>query len=236
MSGQLLDGPRQAPASGRRASQLVILLHGVGTDGTDLSGLIPVFSHALPDAAFVAPNAPFPSDLAADTDRTGRQWFSLNDLTPARVEAGARAAAGLLDAFIAAEAARHALPPERVALVGFSQGAMMALHCAFRHAPGPGAVLAYAGVLLGPEALPRELVWRPPVLLVHGTEDLIVPPGFSQAAEETLRGLAVPVRALLRRGMGHTIDDESLGAGAAFLADWAEGKLVAATPRPAAVT
>jgi phospholipase/carboxylesterase len=113
---------------------------------------------------------------------------------------------------------------------------MMALFSAFRRAPGPGAVLSYAGVLLGPDSLAQELVWRPPVLLVHGTDDTTVPPGFSQAAEERLRGHAVPVRALFRRGMGHTIDDESVAVGGAFLADWAEGKLVAAAPRPAAVT
>jgi phospholipase/carboxylesterase len=236
MSAIVLDGPRKGPASGRRAKQLVVLLHGVGSDGNDLAGLMPAFAHALPDAAFAAPHAPFSSDLAGDTERTGRQWFSLNDLTPARVEAGAREAAVILDAFVAAEAARLSLMADSVALVGFSQGAMMALTCAFRRSPGPGAVLAYAGVLLGPDALARDLVWRPPVLLVHGTEDTTVPPGFSQAAEERLRGLAVPVRALFRRGMGHTIDDDSVGVGAAFLADWAEGKLVAAAPRPAAVT
>lgn len=236
MSAIALDGPRKGPASGRHAKHLVVLLHGVGSDGNDLAGLIPAFARALPDAAFVAPHAPFPSDLAGDTERLGRQWFSLNDLTPARVEAGAREAAVILNAFIGAEAVRLSLAPDRVALVGFSQGAMMALTCAFRRMPGPGAVLAYAGVLLGPESLARELVWRPPVLLVHGTDDTTVPPGFSQAAEEKLRGHAVPVRALFRRGMGHTIDDESVGVGAAFLADWAEGKLVAAVPRPAAVT
>lgn len=231
-----LDGPRQPPASGRPARQLVILLHGVGSDGADLAGLIPLFALALPHAAFVAPNAPFPSDLAGDTERRGRQWFSLNDLTPARVEAGAREAATILDAFIAAEAARLSLRADRVALVGFSQGAMMALFSGFRRSPGPGAVLSYAGVLLGPDSLARELVWRPPVLLVHGTEDTTVPPGFSQAAEEQLRNLSVPVRALFRRGMGHTIDDESVGVGGAFLADWAEGRLVAAAPRRQAVS
>jgi len=225
-----LDGPRRGPASGRPARQLVVLLHGIGSDGDDISGLAPALAQALPDAAFVAPDAPVSPEIGG----THRQWFAIGDLSPAQLHAGIGAAADALWDFIGAERARLGLDAGAVAFVGFSQGAMLALWAGLRHAPGPGAVLAYAGALVGDATLAGALRWQPPVLLVHGTDDTVVPPGFSQSAEGVMRGLGVPVRALFRRGLGHALDAECIGAGAAFLADWAEGRLVAAAPRPTA--
>jgi len=225
MAGTALDGPRRGPASGRKARQLVVLLHGIGSDGDDIAGLAPPFAEALPDAAFAAPDAPLSPELGG----THRQWFAIDDLSPARLHAGIGAAAEMLWAFIDAELRRLELGAEAVALAGFSQGAMLALWAGLRHAPGPGAVLAYAGALVGDATLGAALRWKPPVLLVHGTEDTVVAPGFSQSAERVMRDLGVPVRALFRRGLGHALDAECIGAGAAFLADWAEGRLVQAS-------
>jgi phospholipase/carboxylesterase len=232
MAAIALDGPRWTTASGRPARQLVILLHGLGSDGADIGVLAPIFAKALPHAAFVAPNAPF----FQEGEPPSRQWFGIGDIPVAELHAGIDAASRCLDAFIAAEAARLKLLPRSVALVGFSQGAMLALYNGLRRDPGPGALLAYAGALVADTKLESELRWRPPVLLVHGTDDAIITPGYSQSAEKLLCEHAVPVRALFRRGMAHTIDTECIGAGAAFLADWAEGKLVAAAPRPASVS
>lgn len=231
MPGFALDGPRASPASGRAARQLVVLIHGIGSDGADIAMLARYFAKALPHAAFVAPDAP----LLQDGVPQGRRWFDIGDIPMARLHAGIEAAAEALDRFVAEERARLKLPPRNVALVGFSQGAMLAMWSGLRQDPGPGAVLAYAGALVGDTRLAAECRWRPPLLLVHGTEDTIIPPTYSQSAERVLRDLGVPVRALFRRGLGHALDDESIGAGGAFLADWAEGKLVAAAPRPAAV-
>lgn len=232
MSAIALDGPRWTPASGRPARQLVVLLHGLGSDGADIGVLAPIFARALPNAAFAAPDAPF----FQDGEPPSRQWFGVGDIPVAKLHAGIAAAAASLDGFVADEAARLKLLPRSVALVGFSQGAMLALYSGLRREPGPGAVLAYAGGLIADTKLDTDLRWRPPVLLVHGTDDTIIAPGYSRSAEQHLRDNAVPVRALFRRGMGHTIDTECIGAGAAFLADWAEGKLVAAAPRHAAVS
>ena len=112
------DGPRFGPASGRAAQQLVVLLHGLGADGNDLISLAPYFAQVLPDAAFVSPHAPFPCDMAP----MGRQWFSLQQRTPEAMLGGVRMSAPVLDAFLDAELERHGLTPERLALVGFSQG------------------------------------------------------------------------------------------------------------------
>lgn len=225
-----LDGPRRAPASGRAPKQLVVLLHGLGSDGADIGVLGEAFAPALPDAAFVAPDAPF----FADPGRTARQWFPIGEMPVAQLHAGIEVAAGMIGRFVEAERQRLGLGAPEVALVGFSQGAMLALWTAFREDPGPGAVLAYAGALVGDTRLADELRWKPPVLLVHGTEDDVIAPGFSQSAERVLRGLGVPVRALFRRGLGHRLDTECIAAGAAFLADWADGKLVPASPRAVA--
>jgi phospholipase/carboxylesterase len=209
-----LDGPRWGPASGGAPRQLVVLLHGVGADGNDLIDLAPHCGAALPDAAFVAPHAPFPFDGAP----MGRQWFALWDRTPGQLEAGLRAVQPVLDGFLDAELARLGLAPGALALVGFSQGAMTALFCGLRRGAAPAAVVAYAGALLAPAALGAEIAARPPVLLVHGEADQVVPAAASRAGEAALRAAGVAVEALYRPGLGHGIDEEGLMAGAAFLA------------------
>jgi phospholipase/carboxylesterase len=211
-----LDGPRLPPRSGGPARQLVALLHGVGADGADLIGFAPALAETLPDAAFVAPDAPYPCDMAP----FGRQWFSLQDRSPARLEAGVRAAEPAVRAFLESELSRLSLPASALALVGFSQGAMTALHAGLRMAEPPAAILAYSGALLAPESLPAELAARPsppPVLLVHGELDGVVPVRASRGAEAALRAAGVPVEALYVPGLDHTIDDSGLRAGIAFL-------------------
>lgn len=210
---ELLDGPRWGPASGGRPRSLVVLLHGVGADGFDLIDLAPNWGKAVPDALFVAPHGPEPCDLAPH----GRQWFSLYDRTPARLEAGVRVGAAHLDAFLDAEQARLGLAAGGVALMGFSQGAMTALFAGLRRAAPPAAILAYAGRLIGPQALPAEIRGRPPVLLVHGDADDIVPIEGSQEAERVLAGLGVPVEAAWRPGLAHGIDEAGISLGALTL-------------------
>lgn len=207
-----LDGPRVGPRSGGAPRQLVVICHGVGAYGHDLMSLAPYFANALPDALFVLPDAPQPHDAAP----YGRQWFSLRDRSPPVLEAGMRAAVPLLDRFIDAELARLGLPEDAYALIGFSQGAMVALFDGLRRNVSPRAILAYSGALLAPQSL-AEIRGRPPVLLVHGEADDVVPPARSRAAEQALRAAGVPVEALYIPGLGHGIDEAGLAAGAAFL-------------------
>ncbi len=208
-----LSGLRWGPASRGTPRQLVLLLHGVGADGHDLIDLAPSWSHALPDALFVAPDAPDPYDGAP----MGRQWFSLADRAPAVLHEGACRAAPLLDASIDAELARAGLRAGAVAIMGFSQGAMMALHVGLRRTPAVGAILAYSGALLDTPDLAVECAAKPPVLLVHGQADEVVPFARGPAGELRLQGLGVPVQTLWRPGLGHGIDDVGLSQGALFL-------------------
>jgi phospholipase/carboxylesterase len=208
-----LDGPRWGPASGEAPRSLVVLLHGLGADGYDLIDLAPGWGKAVPDAAFVAPHAPDPCDLAP----YGRQWFSVADRTPARMLAGIRVAAEALDAFLDAELARLGLAPGRVALMGFSQGAMTALFCGLRRRPGPAAILAYSGRLVGADVLPAEMRSRPPVLLVHGEADDVVPVEGSREAARALEAAGVPVESAYRPDLAHGLDEVGIMQGALTL-------------------
>ncbi|TDH64623.1 phospholipase [Dankookia rubra] len=208
-----LDGPRIGPASGGPAKQLVVLLHGLGADGRDLIDLAAGWGQALPEAAFVAPDAPEACDMAP----YGRQWFSAQDRRPAVIAAGAMAARLPLDRFLDAELGRLGLPGSALALAGFSQGCMMALYAGLRRAVPPAAILGYSGALLAPEALAAEITGRPPVLLVHGEADDIVPVAATRTAEAALRRAGVPVEALYRPGLAHGIDEAGLAAGRRWL-------------------
>lgn len=208
-----LTGPSAEPASGLPARQLIVLLHGVGADGADLIELVPYVADLLPDAAFVAPDAPFDYDMAG----FGRQWFSLQDRSNAALAAGVRNAAPILDAFIDAELARRGLTDADLALVGFSQGTMMALHVAPRRPRACAAVVGFSGALVGAEDLAGELQSRPRVLLVHGDADEVVNPACLPNAEQGLAAHGIPVLAELRPGLGHSIDGPGLGLAVAFL-------------------
>ncbi len=207
-----LDGPRWGPASKTTPKQLVVLCHGLGADGHDLIDLAPTWSHAVPDALFVSVDAPYPHESGF-----GRQWWSVLDRTPAVMEAGARSAAGFLDAFIDAELARLGLPAEAYALMGFSQGAMTVLFTGLRRATAPRAILAFSGALVAPETLAAELANRAPVLIVHGEADDVVPVHRSRDAEAALRAANVPVEAVYVPRLGHGIDDTGLSMGALAL-------------------
>ena len=209
----VLDGPRQEPTGDGPAKGLVLLLHGLGADGNDLLPLAPVLQQVLPDVAFVSPHAPQPCDMAP----MGRQWFSLQDLSQESMLSGVLAAAPLLDAFIDAERERYDLPDDRVALLGFSQGAMMSLHVGLRRERRLGAILGFSGLLVAPERLQEDLRSRPPVLLVHGDSDEVVPFPAMAAAEQALRANRVPVQSEARPGLGHGIDEAGIRLAAGLL-------------------
>ena len=208
-----LSGPSRPPASGGKPRRLVILLHGLGADGNDLIGLAPYWARLLPDAEFLSPNAPFPCDMAP----YGYQWFSSQDRSPEAVLGGVRAAAPILDAFIDEALEQRGLGSGELALVGFSQGTMMSLFAGLRRAEPVAGIVGFSGRLLAPELLASELRSRPPILLVHGTEDPLVPYSSLAAAETTLKAAGVPVETVTSVGIGHSIDDQGLRRGGQFL-------------------
>ena len=208
-----LSGPSRPPAAGGAPSRLVILLHGLGADGNDLIGLAPYWAPLLPTAEFLSPNAPFPCDMAP----YGYQWFSVQDRNPAAVLAGVQAAAPFLQAFIDDALAERGLDDADLALVGFSQGTMMSLFVGLRRAKPVAGIVGFSGRLLAPELLADELRSRPRTLLVHGTDDPLVPYESLAAAEASLESAGVRVETLTCDGIGHSIDESGLRRGGSFL-------------------
>ena len=208
-----LSGPSLPPASGEPARRLVVLLHGWGADGNDLIGLAPHWARRLPMAGFVAPHAPEP----CDENPSGRQWFAFRNRDPRDVAQGAARAGDMINRFLDAELARLDLSDDRLALAGFSQGAMMALYVALRRARPCAAVVGYSGRMVGSESLNTELRSKPPVFLAHGDADPMVPFAELAAAVAALGELGVPVRWHAVRGGGHGIDPQSLDLGGDFL-------------------
>jgi phospholipase/carboxylesterase len=207
-----LDAIHWGPASKAKPKQLVVLCHGLGADAFDLIDLAPSWQHACPDALFASVHAPFPHDSGF-----GRQWWSVADRSPPVVEAGVRTAAPYLHGFVDAELSRLGLPADAYAIMGFSQGAMMALFAGLRRPVAPRAILAFSGALIAPESLATELSGRPPVLLVHGDADEVVPVSRSHDAEAALVAAEVPVEAHYIPRLGHGIDDSCISFGALAL-------------------
>ena len=214
--GRELDGPRLEPESGQ-AKRLVVFLHGYGADGNDLIDIGRAWQDLLPDTAFVSPHAPEPCGQAP----VGRQWFALFSRAP--TSAGTASTAPRLERFIDAELTRRKLPPSALALVGFSQGTMMALHVGLRRAVPPAAIVGYSGVFVLPEnakpdAVANEIKGKPPVLLIHGDQDDLIPVQALLQGSQQLAALDVPVEWHVSPGVGHGIDQEGLRHGGMFLA------------------
>jgi len=209
-----IDGPRLPPASGGTAKQSMILLHGYGADGNDLIGLGHEMGRNLPDAAFVSPNAPhsMPAGFMG-----GRQWFPLDSHSEEELLKGVQSAQPILEAFILAEAVRTGLPLSSMALVGFSQGTMMALYTGLRLAAPLAAIVGFSGHLIGAERLPAEIKSKPPVLLIHGQYDEVIPVQAIHHAHAALDAVGVPNQWQVRPGIGHGIDPQGLAAATLFL-------------------
>lgn len=206
-----LNGPRLPPARGD-ATHLIVLCHGYGADGNDLMGLAPHWQRFVPTAAFAAPNAPERCPGA------GYQWFPISRLDPPELRRGVEQAGSALESFLDAELDRLGLGPERLMLVGFSQGTMLSLHVGLRRARKPLAILGYSGMLAAPDSLSLLGNDAPPVMLVHGDADTMIPPLALFAAAGALGRAGVPVQWHLSRGVAHSIDPDGLLLGGAFLA------------------
>ncbi len=212
-SSPALFGPLLPPLAGGPPRQIVVLLHGLGADGQDLIGLGQTWRLLLPGALFIAPNAPQPCDMAP----FGHQWFSLQERTGPALIAGVRSAAPMVDAFLDGLLDQHQLLPAKLALVGFSQGTMTALHVALRRKAALAGVVGYSGVLIGEPVLAAEIRSRPPVLLIHGDQDQVLPHRALGEAEAALTRAGVTVTAVTRPGLGHGIDPEGVEMAGAFL-------------------
>ncbi len=222
----LLSGPT-LPATSGTTKSVVILLHGYGADGNDLIGLAPHFARALPYTTFYSPNAPFPCEMSP----FGRQWFSLAEYDPeflrrapetmsgalAAMAEGANKNASYIHDFIDHVMETHGITEDKIALIGFSQGTMMSLQAVPRREKQIAGVVGFSGALLGEAAFAAELKSRPPMVLIHGTADPVVPIEASRLATETLRANDIDVALHERPDLQHGIDEDGIMIAVKFL-------------------
>lgn len=207
-----LSGPSVAPPNGK-ADRLVVLLHGYGSDGADLIGLVPYFRDLLPDAAFLAPNAPYPCAI----NPSGCEWFALDlDRDFSRL-GGVETVRPVLGRFLTQLWAQTGLGAAETILLGFSQGAMIALDTGVRLEQQLGAIIGFSGGVVGPDRLADEVKSRPPVCLLHGDSDDVVPPMLSIGGAKALEALGFDVTLHVSHGTGHTIAPDSLKVAREFL-------------------
>jgi phospholipase/carboxylesterase len=209
---KIVNGASLQPLSGAGPKQIVLLLHGFGSSGSDMISLARTWQHSLPDALFLAPHAPQRCGLGA-----GYQWWALSAITPQALAMGAAEAAPAINAFIDRKLKQYGLSENELAIVGFSQGTMMALHLGLRRPRQVAAIVGYSGMLAGAAELRHEEITRPPILLVHGSHDPVVPVAALHAAENDLKRLGVEVSTHISAGVGHSVDPVGLRLGREFV-------------------
>lgn len=211
---KIVNGASLKPRSGASPRKIVLLLHGFGSSGTDMIALAPHWQDAMPDAMFLAPHAPQRCAIMA----AGYQWWGLSGFAPSALAAGAASAAPAIDAFIDRKLAQYGLTEADLALVGFSQGTMMALHIGLRRPRAVAAVVGYSGMLTATAELANKEFSKPPVLLVHGSADPVVPIAAQHMAESELKRLGVEATTHISYGVAHSIDPVGLRLGRDFVA------------------
>ncbi len=210
---KIVNGSSLQPLSGTAPKHIVLLLHGYGSNGADLISLAPHWRNALPDALFLAPNAPGRLGIGG-----GYQWWPLSAFTPQALASGAASAAPAIDAFIDRKLKQYGLTEADLAIVGFSQGTMMALHVGLRRKSQVAGIVGYSGMLTGAAELGHQPITKPPVLLIHGAQDPIVPVAALHAAKADLQKLGIDVSEHISPGLGHSVDPFGLRLGGEFVA------------------
>ncbi len=210
----MLDTLSQLPHAGGPPTSLVVMLHGVGSNKEDLIGLAPYLGPALPNTAFISVDGVEECDMAP----MGRQWFSLNDRSPARMMSEVARTAPTVHAFLDQVLKDSGLDEGRMALLGFSQGTMMSLSLGLRRKTAPAAIVGFSGALLAGDDFAATVTSKPPVLLIHGEDDGVVPFAAMARAKGQLQAVGVSVETLACPGVGHSIDEPGLRRAAQFLA------------------
>lgn len=207
---------KRRPARSGKTGSVVVFLHGYGADGDDLLNLADPLGQHMPDTVFIAPDAPERCAAAP----MGYQWFPIPWIDgSSEEEASAKALEAVkdLDVFISRVLEQEGVGPDRLIVFGFSQGAMLALRTLpLRDEPIAG-IVACSGRLLDPDSFAETVLSRPPVLLMHGDKDDVVPPGYFNEAGQALEKAGFEVYGHVMEGTGHAISPDGLSVALAFM-------------------
>lgn len=212
-SSKIVNGVSLQPTPGRKPEKIVLLLHGFGSSDSDMIALAPHWQNVLPHTLFLAPHTPQSCSLMG----RGFQWWGLSGFAPSALTAGATSAAPAINAFVDRKLSQYGLTEADLALVGFSQGTMMALHVGLRRPLAVAAIVGYSGMLTGTSDLPQGNYTKPPVLLVHGSADPVVSIAALQAAENGLKRFGAHMTTHISAGVAHSVDPVGLQLGKDFV-------------------
>lgn len=214
-NGKIDNFYEHKPANGEKPKSMVILLHGYGSDGQDLISLAPLWARNNPDTIFIAPDAP---DMC-EINPGGYQWYSLREWTHEKKLEGSRQAAPVLKQFIDDRLKQYNLPANKLALAGFSQGTMMSLYVGPRYPEKIAGILGYSGALIWENDIDVNTLQKIPVCLIHGEADTIVSIDSYHHASKELKKHGFDVSGHTTPGLPHSIDQQGIIAGGAFLKD-----------------
>ena len=208
-----LTGPELSAKNGNSPKQLILLLHGIGKTGQELSNVAEKARNIFPNAYFICPNAPYPHDNGSD----GYQWFSIKDMSEASLLKGLNNSMKLLNGLVNAQLDKFKLKEKDLAVVGFSQGSMVALHTFLRRSNPVASLVGFSGTIVSPYLLNKELKSKPNVLLVHGKEDPIVPFKYLRLTYQSLRSLGLDVKKCIYSDLGHSINIHGINEAIKFI-------------------
>lgn len=206
------------PFSGNVPKSMVILLHGVGSNGQDLISLAPYLAKELPDTIFLSPDAPFEYDMAPpEFGPQMRQWFSLQDRDPKVMLSGVQEVTPLVHDYMSSQLQEHGVKPENLVLLGFSQGTMTSLYAGLRYSEKIAGILGYSGALLWEDIRENEIFHKTAIRLEHGKNDMVVPVDAYHMAVEKLSAEGFDVSGETHSHLEHSINEKGLQNGLDFL-------------------
>lgn len=207
------------PASGKKPDSIVVLFHGYGDMGENFLFLGVFLGQLLPDTLFVAPDGP----IDCKTIPSGKQWLSASKNNRTQLLKEIKNLTPYLNRYLDDLLKTYDIPPEKMAFLGFSQGARIALHVGLRRPKCAGIVAMSGSYLDDPTA---KNLSQPPILITHGMEDKKAPVFLARESYKRFNELKMPVTLILLPGIDHDVDPQGLATAGEFLKDCLSGKVV----------
>ena len=213
MTSYILDVTSVSPLSKNKPRQAIVLCHGYGGDGKDISTLAINWRRFLPDAIFLCPNAP---EVCADNPR-GYQWFDMTSENEEMIFEKSLAAAEKLNIFLDQVVKNFRLESSNLALVGFSQGCMISIQSGLPRKEQINCIIGYSGKVINQKHLMKNINSKPKIFLMHGANDTIVSPTYLLEAKEYLTKHGINAKIKMFKNCEHRIPVEGSSLGLGFL-------------------